>query len=210
MMRDPKEIAMNTRFFRPVLLLALLTSLTACISTFTPLDPDFRPKGKTMAVVAGVDDGDNIALAYAMTEALRKNSRFQVVPQKQVAQSLGYPISIRGPFKTAYFEIETDYTKSDMKRIRGIQQALGVDYLYVIWTPSETVYNQKIHSLHAVGQMFEGSGSKEVGNGRFDVTAGRTDCCLVPAPGDAEKQDAKKTTSEYVAKQIAEKMRMAK
>jgi len=150
----PKERAME-RCIRKIAILVLLISLTACFSPFTPIDQDFRPKGKTLAVVAALDSDENIAVAAAMTESLRKNSRYQVMPQRQVAQTLGYPIRIQGPFKSAYFEIETDYKKTDVKRIRSIQQKLGVDYVYAIWTPSSTVYNEKIHSLHAVGQMFE-------------------------------------------------------
>ena len=205
----PKERAME-RCIRKIAILVLLISLTACFSPFTPIDQDFRPKGKTLAVVAALDSDENIAVAAAMTESLRKNSRYQVMPQRQVAQTLGYPIRIQGPFKSAYFEIETDYKKTDVKRIRSIQQKLGVDYVYAIWTPSSTVYNEKIHSLHAVGQMFEGPGAKEVGNGRFDITAGHTDCCLVPAPGDKDKENAIKDTAEYVSKHIAEKTGMQK
>jgi len=146
-----------------------------------------------------------------MTDALKKNSRFQVLSQKQVAQALsGYPTPIQGPYKTAYFEIETDYSKTDIKRIKAIQQKLGVDYVYVLWTPSETVYNEKIHQLNIIAQMFESPNAREVGNGKFGATAGRTDCCLVPAPGDKDKADALKDMSEYVAKEIAEKTGMQK
>ncbi len=200
---------MNEKLLRKSAVLVFLIVLNAC-STFTLTDTDFKPKGKTIAVVAGLDDDENVKVAYYMTEALRKHSRFQVVPQKQVAQTLGYPIKIQGPYKTAYFQIETDYTKTDVKRIRTILQKLGVDYVYAVWTPSTTVYNEKIHSLHAVGQMFQGPDAKEVGNGRFDATAGKTDCCLASAPGDQDKTNSIKDASEYVAKEIAEKTGMQK
>lgn len=201
---------MNRRFIRKIPVLVLLIFLTAC-STFTTIDSNFKTKGRTLAVIAGLENEENVAVAHYMTEALRKNSRFQVISQKQVAQSLSnYPSKIQGPFKSAYFEIETDYGKSDVKKIRNIQQKLGVDYLYVVWTPSATVFNGKIHQLHAVGQMFEAPNSREVGNGRFDATAGRTDCCLVPAPGDQDKTNAIKDTTEYVAKEVAEKTGMQK
>lgn len=210
MIKDSKEIAMSKGFVRSIMVLALLVSSTAC-STFTLLDQNFKPRGKAIAVIAGLENKENLEVAYYMTEALKKNSRFQVISQKHIAQTLAnYPSKIQGPFKTAYFEIETDYGKSDVKKIRAIQQKLGADYVYVVWTPSATVYNEKIHQLHAVGQMFEGPNSKEVGNGRFDATAGKTDCCLVPAPGDADKTNAIKDTTEYVAKEIAEKTHMQK
>lgn len=183
--------------------------LTACISTFDPVSSDVRFKGKTMAVIAGLDNEPNLQLAQAMSESLRKQTRFQVMSHKQAAQKIaGYPVKVQGPWKSAYFEIEVDYTKTDMKKVRSIQQQLGVDYLYVLWTPSETVYNGKIHSLNVIGQMFENG--KEVGNGRFNATAGHTDCCLVPAPNDRDKADAMKDTSDYVAKQIGEKTGMLK
>ncbi len=202
---------MDSEYMRKIGAIVILSMLLTACSTFSTIDSNFTARGKTLAVVPGLDNEENVAVAYYMTEALKKNSRFHVTPQKQVAQSLpGYPSKIQGPYKSAYFEIEIDYTKSDVKKIKSIQQKLGVDYLYVVWTPSATVYNEKIHSLHAVGQMFEGPAAKEVGNGRFDATAGHTDCCLVPAPGDEDKKNAIKDASEYVAKEIAEKTGMQK
>ncbi|MEK6742303.1 MAG: hypothetical protein AABZ15_01765 [Nitrospirota bacterium] len=188
---------------------AVLLFLSGCISAFNPVSNDVKFKPKTMAVVAGLDNEQNVQMAQAMSESLRKHTRFQVMTHKQVAQKLpGYPPRIQGPWKSAYFEIEVDYTKTDMKKVRSIQQQLGVDYLYVLWTPSETVYNRKIHSLNAIGQMFDNG--KEVGNGRFNATAGRTDCCLVPAPDAKDKTDAMKDASDYVAKEIGEKTGMLK
>lgn len=190
-------------------LLAVLVVLGGCISTFSPVDANFKVKGKTIAVVAGLDNEPNIATARNMAESLKKKTRFQVVPHSQVKQSLpNYPSNIQGPYKSSYFEIEVDYTKTDMKKIRSIQQQLGVDYLYVVWTPSATVYNEKIHSLNAVAQLFENG--REVGNGRFNATAGRTDCCLVAAPDSGDKANAIKDATDYVAREIGEKTGMAR
>lgn len=190
-------------------LLAVLVVLGGCISTFSPVDANFKVKGKTIAVVAGLDNEPNIATARNMAESLKKKTRFQVVPHSQVKQSLpNYPSNIQGPYKSSYFEIEVDYTKTDMKKIRSIQQQLGVDYLYVVWTPSATVYNEKIHSLNAVAQLFENG--REVGNGRFNATAGRTDCCLVAAPDSRDKANAIKDATDYVAREIGEKTGMAR
>ena len=193
------------RHARIGVLLVILTSVIAgCISAFDPVGSDVRFKPKSLAVVAGLDVEQNVQLAQAMSESLRKYTRFQVMPHKQAAQKIaGYPVKIQGPWKSAYFEIEVDYTKTDMKKVWSIQQQLGVDYLYVLWTPSETVYNRKIHSLNVIGQMFENG--KEVGNGRFNATAGKTDCCLVPAPGDKEKTDAIRDTADLVARQIGDR-----
>lgn len=191
----------------PLVVLPLL--LGACVSTFNPVNGDFKLKGKTLAVIAGLDNEANVLTAQYMSESMRKNTRFQVVPHKQVKQTLAnYPANIQGPYKSAYFEIEVDYGKTDMKKIRAIQQQLGVDYLYVLWTPSATVYNEKIHSLNVVAQLFESG--KEVGNGRFNAVAGRTDCCLVPAPDDKDKVNAVRDATDYVSKEIGEKTGMLK
>jgi len=194
---------------RIVVLLALLVSLGGCVSTFNPVNDNFRAKGKTIAVIAGLDNEPNIMTAKNMADSLKKNARFQVMPHSQVKQSLSnYPTNIPGPYKSAYFEIEVDYTKTDMKKIRSIQQQLGVDYLYVLWAPSATTYGGKIHSLNIVAQLFENG--KEVGNGRFNATAGHSTCCLSPAPDTADKTNAIKDATDYVAREIGEKTGMAK
>jgi len=147
---------MGLRFTRTIPLLVLTVTLSACVTTFTPVNGDVRFKGKTLAVIAGLDNEANLLVAQSMSESLRKNTRFQVMPYKQVAQTVsGYPGKIQGPYKTAYFEIEMDYSRTDLKRIKAIQQQLGVDYLYVLWSPSVTVYNDKIHSFNIIAQMFE-------------------------------------------------------
>jgi hypothetical protein len=189
--------------------LILAAALAGCVSTFNPVSGDFKPKGKTIAVIAGLDNEPNVQAAKHMADSLKKNTRFQVMPHSKVKQLVAnYPTNIPGPYKSAYFEIDVDYTKTDMKKIKVIQQQLGVDYLYVLWTPSATVYNQKIHSLNVIAQLFENG--KEVGNGRFNAVAGRTDCCLVPAPDSRDKEDAIKDATDYVAKEIGEKTGMAK
>ncbi len=204
-----KNLVMNRAWPRRLPLLAALLFLSACVSTFNPVNGDFKPRGKTLAVIAGLDNEANVYTAQSMAEALRKKTRFQVMTHKQVAQTLSnYPQNIQGPYKSAYFEIEVDYSKTDAKKVRAIQQRLGVDYLYVLWTPSATVYNEKIHSMNVIGQMFENG--KEVGNGRFNAVAGRTTCCLVPAPDDADKANAVKDATDYVAREIGEKTGMLK
>ncbi len=199
------------RYMRNIIVLFLLLFINACFSTFNLVDQNFKPKGRTIAVISGLNNDPNMLAALHMTDALRKNSRFQVMPQKQVAQSLGsYPQNIKGPYKSSYFQIDTDYSSTDIKKVRQIQQQLGVDYLYVMWTPSATITNGKFYTYNIVAQLFEGPSSKEVGNGAFGATAGKTDCCLVPKPNDEDKANAIKDTTEYVAKKIAEKTGMQK
>jgi hypothetical protein len=209
-MRETTEDGMTSSGrLKQLLFLVLSLFLGACVSTFNPVNGDFKPKGKTLAVIAGLDNNANMLTAQYMTESLKKNTRFQVMSQKQVGQAIsGYPDNIQGPYRSSYFEIEVDYAKTDMKRIRAIQQKLGVDYLYVLWTPSATVYNEKIHSLNVISQMFESG--KEVANGRFSAVAGRSTCCLTPAPGDQDKTNAVKDTADYVSKEIGQKTGMVK
>lgn len=202
MHRMPRTVA--------VLLSAALT--TGCISTFTLKEQDYRPKGKTLAVISGLDSEANLAMAHGMTEALRKHTRFQVLSQKQVAQAVaGYPQKIRGPYRSAYFDIEADYGHTDRKKVQEVQRKAGADYLYIVWAPTATVTQGTIHQLHIIAQMFEGPEAREIGNGRFSATAGRVGgCCLVPAPTDEDRGDAVRDTADYVAKEIGEKLGMLK
>jgi len=200
---------MDRRYMCMVLAAALALALGACFSAFTPVNGDFKPKGKTIAAIAGLDNEPNVAVAQSMSESLKKNTRFQVMPHSQVKQAItGYPSNIQGPYKTAYFEIEVDYAKTDLKRIKAIQQKLGVDYLYVLWAPSATSYGGKIHSLNIIAQLFENG--KEVGNGRFNATAGGSTCCLSPTPDTGDKVNAIRDATDYVAKEIGEKTGMLK
>lgn len=193
-----------------VLVLPIL--LSGCFETFSLLETDYRPKGKTMAVIAGLDTESNVVLAQRMTDALKKNTRFQMMPHKQAAQAIpNYPVKIKGPYSSAYLEIEEDYSRTDRKKIRDIQQKLGVDFLYVIWTPTATEMQGSIQQLHIIGQMFEGSSGKELGHGKYMATAGRVGgCCLVPKPDDKDRANAVDDISDYVSREIGEKMGMLK
>lgn len=192
-------------------LLIATTLLAGCFSAFSLVEPGYRPKGRSIAVLAGLNSESNVILAQRMSEALRKNTRFQVMPHKQAAAAVpNYPATIRGPYTSAYFQIEDDYANTDKKKIRDIQQKLGVDYLYVLWTPTATSDGSgRIQQLHIIAQMFESSG-KEVGNGKYAATAGRTNCCLVPRPDDKDRASAVDDICDYVAKEIGEKMGMLK
>ena len=200
---------MGRRHIRMVLAAALALALGGCFSAFTPVSDGFKAKGRTMAVIAGLDNEPNVQTAKSMADSLKAYTRYQVMPHSQVKQAIaGYPVAIQGPYKTAYFEIEVDYTKTDMKKVRSLQKQLGVDYLLVLWTPSATTYGEKIHMLNVIGQLFESG--KEVGTARFNATAGRSTCCLSPTPDAGDKTNAIKEATDYVAKEIGEKTGMAK
>ncbi|MEK6698668.1 MAG: hypothetical protein AABZ10_06435 [Nitrospirota bacterium] len=202
---------MSATVQRPFFAVLLLLSLTACsYSAFTLTESDYKPKGKTLAVIAGLNNEVNVVAAKYVSDALGADSRFQVVSQSKVDQSLpAYPTNIKGPYKYAYLNIEPDYSRTDMKKVRDVQQQLGVDYLYVMWAPvSHTVGYQGVQ-LWFIGQLFEFPAGKEVGNGIYG--AGASGSCLPPSlPRDKEIEDNLKQSMGYVAKKIAEESGMQK
>jgi len=200
---------MSATVQRPFFAVLLILSLTACsYSAFTLTESGFKPKGKSLAVLAGLNNEANVAAVKYMSDALGANSRFQVMSQSKVAQSLpAYPTNIKGPYKYAYLNIEPDYSKTDMKKVRDIQQQLGTDYLYVMWAPSSYTVNHQGVQLWFIGQLFEFPSGKEVGNGIYG--AGASGSCLSPSlPSDKEVGDNVKQSMGYVAKKIAEETRM--
>lgn len=186
--------------------------LSGCFSAFTLSDSGYRPRGRSLAVVAGLDNEASLALARGMTDAFRRQTKFQVVPQSQVAQAVpGYPQKIKGPYTSAYFQIEADYGNTDRKKVRDLQKRIGADYVYVVWVPTATVTQGTVHQFHIIAQLFEAPEAREVGNGMYAATAGRVaGCCLVPPPTDRDKGDAVKDTSDHVAREIGEKLGMLK
>jgi hypothetical protein len=198
--------------FRHGILAVSCLLLAGCIATFSLVDTGYRPKGKSIAVISGLDSDANVVVAERMTAAFKKHTRFQVVPHKQAASAIpNYPQKIKGPYLFAYFEIDEDYGNTDRKKIQQIQQKLEVDYLYVIWAPTATVTQGTIEQLHCIAQLFEGPSSKEVGHGKFAATAGKVaGCCLVPPPTDTDRSNAVDETTEYVAREIGEKLGMLK
>jgi hypothetical protein len=204
-------MAMSATVQRPFFAVLLLLSLTACsYSAFTLTESGFKPKGKSLAVIAGLNNEVNVVAAKYMSDALGANSRFQVVSQNKVDQSLpAYPMNIKGPYKYAYLNIEPDYSRTDMKKVRDVQQQLGVDYLYMMWAPvSHTVGYQGVQ-LWFIGQLFEFPSGKEIGNGIYG--AGASGSCLSPSlPRDKEIEDNVKLSMGYVANKIAEETGMKK
>jgi hypothetical protein len=109
-------------------------------------------------------------------DELGKASRFQVLSQAQIAQAIpNYPQLVKGPYKSAYFEIDVDYAKTDIARVKELQQHLRVDYLYVLWAPATVSHgNASLFSKHylvtqIVAQVFESPGGKEVGRSQYAV-----------------------------------------
>ena len=149
--------------------------LSGC-ATFQLTQEPFQPKGRKLAVIAGLTNTSSLSLANSLGDELGKTSVFQVLSQKQVAQAIPhYPQLVKGPYKSAYFEIDVDYTKTDLARVKELQQHLGVDYLYVLWAPATVSYGgsswfvKNYPVTRIVAQLFESPGGKEVGRSQYAV-----------------------------------------
>ncbi len=176
-------------------LLALAAS--GCFNAFYVLDDNYKPKGRSIAVLAGVPEDANLAVAALVTDELRKQSRYRVMSQAQIAEAVKpYPQAIKGPYRSAYFEIDVDWKLTDKQKLAALQRSLGVDYLYVMWAPTAVSSGGKASSLHLVAQLFEFPGAKEVGQGAFQLYFSKDDASNL-------KQGAEK-----VARQLAEKTGM--
>jgi len=196
-----------------ILLVIPFLLITGCFASFRPVDADFKPKGKTLAVLAGLDYEANVLAAEHLAAALARYSNYQVIPQKQVMQTLqDQPVEIRGPYRQFYSRTDIDYANTDSGAIRAIQRKLHADYLLVIWTYASTDEGatQNMQQMNLVAQLFEHPDSREVGRGKFAVTAGWTTCCLVPAPDVGDKDEAIREKMDAVAREIAQRTGMMK
>lgn len=169
-------------------------------ATFHLTQESFRPKGTKLAVIAGLTNPSSLQAAQALADELGKTSRFKVLSQKQVAQAIpNYPQLVKGPYKSAYFEIDVDYGRTDLARIKELQQHLGVDYLYVLWAPAtvshggSTFFFKNYPITQIVAQLFESPGGKEVGRSQYAIRV------------DDEKHEVLPDDMQRVARELAEK-----
>ena len=174
-------------------------------STFQLTQEPFTPKGKRLAVIAGLTNPSSLEAAQAFADELGKASQFQVISQKQVAQAIPhYPQLIKGPYNSAYFEIDIDYTKTDLDRVKQLHKSLQTDYLYVLWAPSVTTNGQKswftkdYSIMQVIAQLYEFPGSREVGHGSYRIRI------------DQDKNEIVRDDLQHVTKELAEKTHMLK
>ena len=166
---------------------------------FSLTDSEFKPRGKSIAVISGTKEPQNVALAKMVSDSLRKKSRYQVASAAQISKAIDtYPQTIKGPYKSAYLYIDTDWDLGDREKIANIHRALGVDYLYVIWAPISVSNGGNLSSVPAVAQLFEQPNAKEV--------AQTTISLLV---GDDGNEHFKEGVEE-LTQQLAEQTKMAK
>lgn len=189
--------AMNVAF--SMLLVLATTGCTPYRVDFSLNDSDFKPRGKSIAVISGTKEAQNVALAILVGDSLRKNSRYQVMSSAQISQAIpAYPQTIKGPYKSAYYHIDTDWDLGDRKKIADIQRTLGVDYLYVIWAPISVSSNgNAVVSVPAVAQLFELPNSREVAKTSIGLVSGD------------EKNLYFREGADEIARQLAEETKMA-
>lgn len=169
-------------------------------ATFHLTQEPFQPKGKKLAVIAGLTNPSSLYAAQALADELGKTSQFQVLSQKQVAQAIpNYPQLVKGPYKSAYFEIDVDYGRTDLARVKELQQHLGVDYVYVLWAPAtvshggSTFIFKNYPIMQIVAQLFESPGGKEVGRSQYAIRV------------DDETHEVLRDDMQRVAQELAEK-----
>jgi hypothetical protein len=178
--------------------------LSGCATFHLTQDP-FQPKGKKLAVIAGLTNPSSLQIAQALGDELGKTSQFQVLSQRQVAQAIpNYPQLVKGPYKSAYFEIDVDYGRTDLARVKELQQHLGVDYVYVLWAPAtvshggSTFFSKNYPVTQIVAQLFESPGGKEVGRSQYAVRV------------DDQTHEVLRDDMRRVAQELAEKTHTAK
>ena len=174
-------------------------------ATFSLTQEPFQPKGKTLAVIAGLTNPSSLQAAQSLADEVGKASQFQVLSQKHVAQAIPhYPQLVKGPYKSAYFEIDEDYTKTDLARVKEIQKHLGVDYLYILWAPASVqsggkgLFFKNYPLMHVIAQVFEYPGGREIGRGKYMIRV------------DDDRNELLRDDLARVAKEIAEKTRLPK
>lgn len=193
---------MRSHLYGSVLSVLVLLLCSGCAHYSLDLnltDSNFKSKGKSIAVISGTKEPQNVALAKLIGDSLKKSSRYQVASPAQISQAVAtYPQTIKGPYKSAYLFIDTDWELGDRKKISDIQSRLGVDYLLVIWAPI-AVYQQggDIGHVPAVAQLFERPNTKEIAQ-----------MTLIVAVGDEGSLYLKEGVDE-AARQLAEKTSMA-
>ena len=181
------------------MMVACAAMLLAGCSTFQLTQEPFAPKGKRVAVISGLTNPASLEAAHAFADELRKASQFQVMPQKQVVKAIpDYPQLIKGPYNSAYFEIDVDYAKTDVGRVKELQKNLETDYLYVLWSPSVTsgpksLFTKSYSIMQVIAQLYEFPGGKEVGRGFYKV---RVD----PENNEIVRDDMQRATQELAEK----------
>ncbi len=188
--------------------------LSGCITfdSFQLLQSDIKPKGKKIAVISGLNHELNGYVAESMTASLKKETAFKVISQRRIAKRIkDYPYNIQGPYKKAYFNIEQDYSNTDVKALKKIAKRLKVNYLYVMWVPTATSHGGFTNTFDIITQLYEFPAARPVGQGRFMAGSAGTHSNCFLFGGAATAEDDKqgiRDMMDHVAKEIGSDMKM--
>jgi hypothetical protein len=126
--------------------------------------------GKKFAVIAGDSNTLDQIYAFALTDSFQSASGVSVLTPDQVkAKYPDYPVKIKGPFNLAYFNVDIDYSKTDISRIAEMQKMLKTDYILVVWIPSSVKSNTTVKASGVI-QLFGFPDTREIAHGSFSAT----------------------------------------
>jgi hypothetical protein len=200
---------------KPIRLLIIFTLsafMSGCISFFQLKEQNVNAEGSSIAVISGINNEANLSLAMILTDALQKHTKFKVMPQMEIRDRYPlYPVYIRGPWKLAYSQIDADYTKTDMNRIRDIQKKAGTRFVFAVWSPiiqsqvmtqSNSSWRMQIDKMSVITQLLEFPRETTVGYGKFEILKyeGYT--------GQKSKKEVMEQYCEALAKEMARKLKM--
>lgn len=153
-----------------ILLLAGQLFLSGCLQTyFSMINNKYVFKSRRIAVISGLDNEMSVFLAAELSKELAAKTTFNVMSADEIGKSVpGYPVKIRGPYTSAFFSIDDDYSKTDIIRIEKIKSKLDVDYLYILWAPIVVQKSVNIQ-IHIITQLFEFPSFSEVAHARYYI-----------------------------------------
>ncbi len=197
------------KFFNIICLLILILVIITCSTSDFHFKKDkYNYKGNRFAVIAGDESPLSVAVAARISESLREISKFSVLSSSDILNGIKDNLKpIRGPYKSAYFEeIDIDFSLTDVGYITKIQRKLGVDYIYVIWNPSN-VEELKLSCTvksYLIAQLFQGKDATEIANANYNIEYNKFGLVRKPI------KDAIHNFAEKAARQIAESTGMIK
>jgi hypothetical protein len=189
-------------------------SLFGCVTIFKPVADISNVKGNTLAVISGINDEDNVFYADKLSQHIAKKSTFKVLTLSEIkSRWVDYPYNIRGPYNTAYFEIDPNYAKTDIERLKIIQKKLNVDNIYVVWTPTSRMltgagWTADVFETSLIGQFFSFPGPVEVGRSNFKMTYAKGFVIGVKVPRDPS--DFFRIYGDSIADKIATELKKNK
>ncbi|MDA3901290.1 MAG: hypothetical protein PF637_12325 [Spirochaetes bacterium] len=199
----------NQRIYKLILLVQVLFQ-TSCVNTYYHAKKNIYPNQQTkVVVIAGMFDKSTTNFAELLTQEFEKKTKFSMIPQKSLKRSNKYyPIRIKGPFSSSFYEIEDDYTLTDKESVLMYARSVKADYVYVVWVPVVYAAGGSIGECSVIGQMFDVRTGEEIGNGKYSMYwfTGT----YIGSGAARTHEEALKQGAGFAVREIAEKMKVAK